>query len=144
MLRSMVGDSGGVGSILVVEADPSERSRFGAWLESAGFQVLFCPGPTEPDYTCLGSRGQPCPLAIEAQLVVLDMSLESEAVVMGTAAEELLGLYLVSGHRIVVLGSHPGAEVPGQLRRLRRHPEPDELVDAVRDLMGSGRTGPSA
>ncbi len=140
----MVADTVGAGSVLVVEADSSERARFGAWLERAGYQVLYCPGPTEPDYTCIGSRGQPCPLAAEARLVVLDMSLESEAVVMGTAAEELLGLYLVSGHQIVALGSHPGAEVPGQLRRLRRHPGPDELVAAVRDLLGSAEAGPSA
>jgi hypothetical protein len=130
----MTTGAGGTGSVLVVEADPVERGRFGAWLEGAGFEVLVCPGPMEPDYTCVGSRGRTCPLASEAALVVLDMSLASEGVVMGTSAEELLGLYLVAGHRIVVLGSHPGEELPGQLRRLRRHPEPAELVDAVRSL----------
>jgi hypothetical protein len=131
MLRAMATTGGGV---LVVEADPAERGRFGAWLERAGFQVLVCPGPTEPDYTCVGSRAGACPLASEANLVVLDMSLQSEGVVMGTPAEELLGLYLLAGHRVVVLGSHPGDEVPGQLRRLRRHPERGELVAAVREL----------
>jgi hypothetical protein len=82
----------------------------------------------------VGSRGRTCPLASEAALVVLDMSLASEGVVMGTPAEELLGLYLVAGHRVVALGSHPGEELPGQLRRLRRHPESTELIDAVRSL----------
>jgi hypothetical protein len=130
----MTTGAGGTGSVLVVEADPVERGRFGAWLEGAGFEVLVCPGPMEPDYTCVGSRGRTCPLASEAALVVLDMSLASEGVVMGTSAEELLGLYLVAGHRIVVLGSHPGEELPGQLRRLRRHPQPAELVDAVHSL----------
>lgn len=39
-------------TVLVVEADPAERERFGSWLEGSGFDVLACPGPTEPDYTC--------------------------------------------------------------------------------------------
>jgi hypothetical protein len=134
----------GGGSVLVVEADATERSRYGAWLEGAGFEVLVCPGPIEPDYTCLGSRGGTCPLAAEVNLVVLDMSLESEGVVMGTSAEELLGLYLVSGHRVVVLGSHPGDDLPGQLRRIRRHPHRGELVEAVRGLAGAADAGTSA
>lgn len=123
-------------TILVVEADVAERGRFSSWLEGEGFEVIVCPGPTEPDYTCVGARAGTCPLVSEATVVVLDMSLESEAVVMGTAAEELLGMYLLTGRGVVVLGSHPGGEVPGQLRRLRRHPERRELVEAVRELAG--------
>lgn len=130
----MIGGARSPRSVLVVEADPLERGRFGAWLERAGFDVLVCPGPTEPDYTCVGARGGACPLAQEADIVVLDMSLESEAVVIGTAAEELLGLYLIAGHQVVVLGSHQGEEIRGRLVRLRRHPEWDELVGAVRSL----------
>jgi hypothetical protein len=136
--------AGGCGSVLVVEADPAERDRFGAWLERAGYDVICCPGPTEPDYMCLGSRGRTCPLAAESSLVVLDMSLDSEGVVMGTPAEELLGLYLMAGHRVVVLGSHPGGEVPGQLKRLHRHPDRDELIEAVRGLFGARDAGSSA
>ncbi|HEX6330736.1 MAG TPA: hypothetical protein VF129_05540 [Actinomycetota bacterium] len=132
----------GEDTVLVVEADQFERARLGSWLERAGYQVAECPGPTEPDYTCVGARGGACPLAAESQVVVLDMSLDSESVVMGTAAEELLGLYLMGGHRVVVLGSHPGGEVPGQLVRLRRHPDRDELLTAVRRLTpGSGTSG---
>lgn len=126
-----------------MEADPVERSRFGAWLERDGFETLVCPGPTEPDYTCVGARGGACPLAVEADLVVLDMSLDSESVVMGTAAEELLGLYLMSGHHVVVLGSHPGEEVPGELVRLRRHPERAQLLKAVRALTAAPAPGSS-
>jgi CheY-like chemotaxis protein len=131
-------------TVLVVEADPVERERFGSWLEESGFDVVVCPGPTEPDYTCVGARDGVCPLVDEAGVVVLDMSLESEAVVMGTAAEEILGLYLLSGVRVVVLGSHPGDEVEGQLLRLHRHPDRDHLVGAVCTLFeGSGSSGPS-
>jgi CheY-like chemotaxis protein len=127
-------------TVLVVEADALERERYGSWLERSGFDVLLCPGPTEPDYTCVGSRDGVCPLVEEADVVVLDMSTESEAVVMGTAAEELLALYMLTGSRVVVLGSHPGAEVAGQLVRLRRHPEEDQLLASVRSLVG--QSGP--
>jgi hypothetical protein len=123
------------GTVLVVEADAAERERYGAWLEASGYDVLVCPGPTEPDYTCTGARNRSCPLAREASVVILDMSLESEALVMGTAAEELLALYLLSGSRVVLLGSHPGEDVEGQLLRLRRHPERDGLIEAVRALI---------
>jgi hypothetical protein len=131
-------DRARAGSVLVVESDPVERARFGGWLERAGYDVLECPGPTGPDYTCVGSRGGVCPLAAAAAIVVLDMSLDSESVVMGTSAEELLGTYLVSGHRVLVLGSHPGDEIAGQLARLRRHPREAELVDAVGTLAAAG------
>ncbi|HLA93400.1 MAG TPA: hypothetical protein VJO36_07700 [Actinomycetota bacterium] len=125
-------------TVLLVQADEAERDRLASWFEEAGFEVATCPGPTGPDYTCVGSRGGACALAAEASVVVLDMSLESEAVVRGTAAEELLALYLFGGHKIVALGSHPGGEVPGQLVRLHRHPERDELVHAVRELTNMG------
>ncbi len=128
--------------VLVVEADSAERGRYGAWLEDAGFPVLVCPGPTEPDYTCIGSRGRACPLALDASVVVLDMSLDSETLLMGTSAEELLGLYLLTGHRVVVLGSRRGEEIPGLLVRLARDPRHDELVAAVRSLTGSRHPGP--
>jgi hypothetical protein len=128
-------DMNGTGStVLLVEADADERDRFGAWLEDEGFDLLVCTGPTEPDYTCIGARTGACPLAAEASVVILDMSLDSEAVVMGTAAEELLGMYLMSGHPVIVLGSHGGEEISGQLVRLRRHPRREELLEAVRSL----------
>jgi hypothetical protein len=127
--------------VLVVEADPAERGRFGAWLEGAGFPVLACPGPTEPDYTCIGSRGRACPLASDASVVVLDMSLDSEAMMLGTPAEELLGMYVSSGHRVVVLGSRRGEEVPGLLVRLSRDPGREELVAAVRSLALAPQSG---
>ncbi len=124
-------------AVLVVEADASLREQYGTWLEDSGFEVLVCPGPTEPDYTCVGGRGAACPLMAEVDLVVLDMSLDSEAVLTGTAAEEILALYLMTGKRIIVLGSHPGEEVEGQLARMSRYPGRDELVDALRS-MGPG------
>jgi len=128
-------------AVLVVEADEPERERIGSWLEGSGFRVLSCPGPTEPDYTCVGARNGSCSLIAEVDLIVLDMSLDSEAVMTGTPAEELLGLYLMSGHPVVVLGSRPGEEVRGELRRLHRHPSREELVDALGALAEGLREG---
>jgi hypothetical protein len=134
--RETVADTGvdRVHAVLLVEADPAERERLGSVLEGCGYEVSICPGPTGPDYTCVGSREGRCALASTGAVIVLDMSLDSEAVLTGTAAEELLALYLFGGHRIVVLGSHPGADVPGQMIRLPRHPEASLLTAGVRSL----------
>lgn len=121
-------------SVLVVESDPEERDRIAARMERSGYQVSACPGPSGPDYTCVGSRQGTCALTRVGAVIVLDMSLESEAVMTGTSAEDLLALYLFGGHRVVVLGSYPGGEVPGQLIRLPRHPDLDVLAAAVHSL----------
>ena len=126
--------AGRIDAVVLVEADPGERERIGSVLEGCGYEVSVCPGPTGPDYTCVGSREGRCALTSSGAVIVLDMSLDSEAVLTGTAAEELLALYLFGGHRVVALGSHPAADVPGQLIRLPRHPEPSLLTAAVRSL----------
>ena len=139
-------------SVLVVEHDPTERERLASTLEGDGFQVLLCSGPTEPDYTCIGSRSGTCPLAAEEAVVVLDMSLDSETVMMGTPAEELLEMYLGSGHPVLALGSRPGEEMSGRLLRRRRHPEAAVLIGGclaagLSEALGTRshvRTGPPA
>src|SRR6266511_2742711 len=67
-------ESGGTVSVdgsvvLVVDRDPDTRDRIGAWLEDAGLDVLVCPGPTAPEFTCVGSGEGRCPLARAADLV---------------------------------------------------------------------------
>jgi len=134
-LLIMEGSAEGRGTVLVVEADPGERERFGSWLDEAGFTVLVCPGPTEPDYTCVGSREGMCPLVGGANAVVLDMSLDSEAVMEGTPAESLLDLYLTADVPVVVLGSHRPTDETSGLIRLPRHPGREELVGSVRTAL---------
>lgn len=130
-------------TVLLVEADAGERDRLGSWLEDEGFDVITCTGPSEPDYTCVGARAGACPLAEAASVVVLDMSTRSEGVMQGTAAQELLGLYLFAGVRVVALASHPGEEIRGRLVRIRRHPEREDLLRAVRSL-SDAKTHPDA
>ncbi len=122
-------------TVLIIEADPAERGRLGSFLEQVGMTVLLCPGPTEPDYTCVGVREGACPLVETANAVVLDMSLDSEAVMEGATAEELLDMYLSTGRPVVMLGSYRVDQVPGQLVRLSRHPERDELVRVVLSML---------
>jgi hypothetical protein len=121
-------------TVLVVESDAAERDLLSSWFEDTGREVLSCPGPTAPDFTCIGSRTRACPLVLEAETIILDMSTESEALMTGVPSEALLAFYLLSGRRVVALGSHPASGISGQLVRLRRHPERSELLDAVASL----------
>jgi len=127
------------GTALIVESDEREGERLAACLEDAGFEVTLCPGPSGPDYTCVGARTLECPLAKGASVVVLDMSLDADDLIEGTPAEELLSVYLLGGHRVIALGLQPRDEVPGRSVRLHRHPEPEELVSAVSALAPAHR-----
>jgi hypothetical protein len=121
--------------VLVVEADDEERDRLGSALERGGFEVIQCPGPVAPEYVCVGSLDGRCPLVSVADAIVLDLWLESDTVMVGTSAHELLDLYLASAKPVVTLGSvvEPDHRFEdGRVTRLSRMPEPDEVVRAVR------------
>jgi hypothetical protein len=122
------------GTVLLVESDARERERLAAGLADAGFDVTLCPGPSGPDYTCVGARTLECPLARGASVVVLDMWLDGDDLMEGTPAEELLDVYLLAGHRVVVLAPHPHDEVPGRVVRLPRRPGSDELITTIDSL----------
>jgi hypothetical protein len=119
---------------LIVESDEQEAERLAGRLEDAGFEVTLCPGPSGPDYTCVGARTLECPLAKGASVVVLDMNLDGDDLMEGTPAEELLNVYLLAGHRVIALGLHPHDEIPGRSVRLRRHPETEEVIRAAGSL----------
>jgi len=90
-------------SVLVVEPDPTRRDEIAGWLEAEGWDVLMCGGPKGPEYTCLGGRGENCPLAQVSDTVVLDMQLDSDMVMYGTPGWMLLLNYFERGKRIVAL-----------------------------------------
>jgi CheY-like chemotaxis protein len=118
-------------NVLVVESDPVERERLAAALEGDGFEIVLCPGPTAPDYRCIGARLGRCPLATHRCIVVLDMDQDGDAAVHGTSADELLDFYLEGQHPVVTLNSRPTAAEGDRILRLRRHPETDVLLTAV-------------
>jgi hypothetical protein len=122
------------GTVLVVEQFAAERERLAAALEDDGFRALLCPGPSGTDATCIGARGGSCPLEAGASVVVVDMSIGSDEAMFGAPAEDLLGIYLDAGHRVVALDDHRHGAEPGQLISMRRHPDTRDLVAAVRRL----------
>jgi CheY-like chemotaxis protein len=127
-------------SILVVATDPGLRERLGALLEEQGWPVTFCPGPAAPDYVCVGVRGTGCPLADDADAVVLDLDLDSDLVVEGTTAIELVAFYLSVDRPLVALAhegvefTHPFAEE--RLRVLRWPRDREVLTELVAEIAG--------
>src|ERR687897_673846 len=125
-------------NVLVVESDEALRESIVAWLSEAGFDVQSCPGPQEPEFECAGASRYGCPLADSSDLVVLDLELESDLLLCGVAAWELLHYYRSLGRPVGVLSGTEDAPtpVPGdRIAVLRRPPERKILVDAVRVLL---------
>jgi DNA-binding response OmpR family regulator len=89
--------------VLIVDRDADTRDRVGRWLEDAGLDVVTCPGPTAPEFTCIGSRDGHCPLAQEADLIVLDLWLDSDAAMVGTRAWNLVRFYRSWDKPLVVM-----------------------------------------
>jgi len=121
------------GTVLLVESEEGERERLGKSLEAAGYQVIACPGPTAPDYTCIGGREGYCPLLERADVVVLDPWLAGDEIGVGTSSDDLLALYADSGRTVVAIDAvrlDPVAR--GNIIRLDRHPEAQAVVAAVR------------
>jgi hypothetical protein len=77
-------------TILVVTEDPEPSQAISAWLREAGLRVIGCPGPQPLSYVCAGGRGESCPFAVGADVVVLDLWLASDAMLRGTPAMQLL------------------------------------------------------
>jgi CheY-like chemotaxis protein len=139
-----MGTSTGRPTILIVEADGGERELLGDVLEASGLDVILCSGPTAPDFTCIGSRDGSCPLIDAADVIVLDLWLESDTVLAGTPGSELLELYRASGRPVVALSRQGGAIdaiVDEDVIHLERWPDPDSVVAAV-DRLCRRRPGP--
>ena len=90
-------------TVLLVERSRDVRDRIGRWLEEAGYDVMNCSGPIGPEYRCVAERSGGCPLVRGADAVVLDLWLESDAVLEGTSGLDLLGYYLGSGRPVVAI-----------------------------------------
>lgn len=95
---------------LVVEA-PGARWHAESAARAAGFEVLVCPGPQSPWSRCPAVRGQPCPLAGGADLVV------------------------------DALGSVPGQDPGMEALHRRLHPNTCLYVEPSTDGPGGGPSG---
>lgn len=122
------------GTVLLIGSDQAQRDRLGQALEGAGYEVIACPSPTAPDYTCIGGREGYCPLVERADVVVLDPWLAGDDYGVGTSADELVELYAGRGRTVILLGSvgwlspSVGAHVVG----LGDRAEEGEVLAAVR------------
>jgi hypothetical protein len=95
--------------VLLVVADDEARGEIGRSLEAAGHEVLACPGPLGPDYTCVGVRRGACPLADGADAVVLDTRIPGDDVFGGTTGWQLGMLYRDMGLPVVAIVDASGA-----------------------------------
>jgi hypothetical protein len=91
--------------VLLVLSDAVQREFMGTRFEMSGFDVTACPGPTAPTYVCIGDRTGRCPLIDEADVVVLDCRIESDEVLEGTAAYDLLSLYVCAERPVIALNA---------------------------------------
>jgi hypothetical protein len=88
---------------LVVAYDRAIGSAVAGWLEAAGFDVDLCPGPRGPAYRCIATDVRGCPLARIADVIVLDLWLQSDADDAGSSALELIRYYRSLGRSLIVL-----------------------------------------
>ncbi len=129
--------------ILVVTEDRAASEVISAWLREGGLDVVACPGPQAPSYVCAGGRGEPCPLAANADVVVLDLWLASDTVLTGTPALQLLSYYTSLGKPVVALErlSDPAASfVDDGVELVRWPPERRSLLRAVRGRLAASAT----
>jgi hypothetical protein len=125
------------GTVLLVESDPVERVRLRETLAAAGFGVIACPGPSEPDHMCIGRRKGFCPFVEGADIVVLDPWLVAE----DQPADDLIELYTSRGRTVVLLGS-AGRSDPsdgGHVVALGDGPAAKDVVAAVQAAPGTDR-----
>lgn len=118
-------------TVLVVAAHQEDRERYGGWLEGSGHEVLLCPGPTAPDYRCVGGRSGTCALALAADLVILDSALPGDDLAVGTPASELVTIYASLGKPVLEV-STLAHDVMFPAEHLHRPLAREDLLSAVR------------
>lgn len=101
--RRAVGTRGSVETeprrALIVDPSADRRERAATCLEAFGYDILQCPGPSEPS-ECIGIRSGRCPLADGSDLVVLGIQHTSE---QGSAGARVLDVYLAGQRGVIVI-----------------------------------------
>jgi hypothetical protein len=120
--------------VLVVGEDCQDLREVREWLSQAGFVVLASAESSAPGYGLAGSAGWSRLLAEEADVVVLDPSLDSDAVLEGVGAVEIVGDCLFRGTPVAAFRHHPDAIHPFSqydVTFLDWPPRMEEVVEAV-------------
>lgn len=128
------------GPILLVEHDEEIRELIEGWLQGAGYDILACPGPSAPDYSCIGGRAWHCPLVDPASLIVLDLSFRRDAILRASIGVDLLGYYLLTSKPIITLGRGDDLladPVEVQTIALERIPDRRDFLATVRSVVSA-------
>jgi DNA-binding response OmpR family regulator len=129
--------------LLLVEQDDALRHRVAWWLETAGFSVMTCRGPSAPEYECVGFKRGGCPLAHGTDLVVLDVWTAADSAVRGRGGLSLLRYYSGQGLPVVAIRQR---DDPLDLRfdsavaSVEWPPDRRELIETVNVLLGEAGT----
>jgi hypothetical protein len=124
---------------LVVSYDDAKRNQLEAWLEVGGLTVAGCPGPGVP-VICPQMHGLVCPLATEANVVVLDLVTMGSFTLASAPGWVLLDTYLERGARVVVLADHdqdPPVLQDVPYRVLPRNVPQRRLLETIRTVLGA-------
>jgi CheY-like chemotaxis protein len=133
--------------VLVVEPDRLVRDVIARRLVAADYDVTACPGPSAPDYTCMGTRGSRCPLEAVADVVVLDADLPGEEVADAASGIDLLSYYTGMEKPTVTLRAAPQVlrlSAAEPIRNLEWPPETGALIRAIDDALSSSRASAGA
>lgn len=128
-------------TVLVVEADEGRRRELTGWLHEAGFATLICGGPPGPAFACDQGHDTWCLLPIASDLIVLDLHLNGDTLMEGTAGWQVLAHYRDLGKPVVAL-AEPSDAIHWYLDDpsvavLRRDAGRAELIDAVGALFST-------
>ena len=136
--RTRAGAATSAPSVLVVSSDAGLREQVAVWVGEAGYEVITCPGPHPPGYSCIGLRGERCPLDAVADLTVLDLHPSGLALGDETGRAALVEIYQADGRPVLVLAdelsSEPHAETSGAAI-LERTADRGALMASVRELL---------
>ena len=122
---------------LIVSEDSGLRETVGRWLEDDGIEVLTCPGPRAPHFSCIGLRCSPCPLLGDADVVVLDLHPEPGQLADRTGRVALVKLYRENLRPVLVMADETGTALPDVdgVAVVGRLADPASLVPTVRELL---------
>jgi len=128
-----------LGSVLLVSSSGDAAAALSIALDDSGHDLMICPGPHVPAYSCVYDKVGRCPLPEAVDVIVLDADLESDAAGQGTSSHELFGYYRTVGCPVIVLADAGRAAdlYAGEAAVvLPRDSAPARIVDQIEDLIG--------
>ena len=128
-------------TVLLVTRDRERAAAIGEELEDRRYDVMWCPGPRAPTFTCISSSGRRCPLTVYADVVIVDGWLSGEENRSGTPYWRLVLYYHSLGIPVVVLvGAEalPGPVPEESIVALSRDADAGDVADAAVRLVREG------